>query len=64
LIVLQQTPAFFQIVGILIVVAAGAAAQRGGQRDGQRGGQRGGQRDGQSDGQPIPPLVVAKKLFE
>jgi inner membrane transporter RhtA len=64
LIVLQQTPAFFQIVGILIVVAAGAAAQRGGQRDGQRDGQRGGQRGGQSDGQPIPPLVVAKKLFE
>jgi inner membrane transporter RhtA len=32
LIVLQQTPAFFQIAGILIVVAAGAAAQRGGRR--------------------------------
>jgi inner membrane transporter RhtA len=32
LIVLRQTPAFFQIVGILIVVVAGAAAQRDGQR--------------------------------
>jgi inner membrane transporter RhtA len=32
LIVLQQTPAFLQIVGILIVVIAGAAAQRDGRR--------------------------------
>jgi len=34
LLVLAQTPTWFQILGIIIVVAAGAGAQRGGRRKG------------------------------
>jgi inner membrane transporter RhtA len=33
LLVLHQTPSAVQVIGILIVVVAGAAAQRGGRRD-------------------------------
>ena len=33
ILVLQQTPTVLHVLGILIVVTAGAAAQRGGRRD-------------------------------
>lgn len=36
LIVLAQTPTWFQVVGIIIVIAAGAGAQRGGRRESQQ----------------------------